>query len=89
MWSNKFTSQTAAAILVVSDNGDILSPKYAPDIIAPATIPVGIPIAVPIPKNAIPTVAIVLHELPVANDIIAEIIATTNRKLSGFNIFNP
>ena len=35
----RFEPETAAAKLVVSLNGDILSPKYAPEIIAPATIP--------------------------------------------------
>ena len=61
---NKSVPAMAEAKLVVSDNGDILSPKYAPDIIAPPISPVGIPRTFPIPSKAIPIVAIVLHELP-------------------------
>ena len=45
---------------VVSDNGDTLSPKYAPEIIAPAIHPGLYPCAVPIPTRATPTVAIVV-----------------------------
>ncbi|CAC7005887.1 Uncharacterised protein [Staphylococcus aureus] len=40
---NILTLVTSAAKLVVSDNGDILSPNTAPAIIAPAAIPGGIP----------------------------------------------
>ena len=79
----------AAAKFVVSDKGDILSPKYAPDIIEPATKPSGIPNASPIPINAIPIVAIVDHELPDAIDTIAQIIHDAKRKISGLSIFNP
>ena len=35
---NKSVPATAGARLVVSDRGDILSPKYEPEIIAPAVI---------------------------------------------------
>ena len=52
----------------MSDRGDILSPKYAPEIIAPAINPIGKPSAFPMPNNAIPIVAIVLQELPVAKE---------------------
>ena len=57
MWLKRFEFAIAEAKLVVSLNGDNLSPKYAPDIIAPATIPVLISIAFPIPIKAIPIVA--------------------------------
>lgn len=40
---NKSVPAIAGAKLVVSDRADNLSPKYAPDIIDPATIPTGIP----------------------------------------------
>ena len=79
---NKSTPVNPEAIFVVSDKGDILSPKYAPDMIAPQIIPTGRPIAVPILNRARPTVAIVLHELPVDTDIIAVIIAVAKRNIS-------
>ena len=79
----------AAAKLVVSDKGDILSPKYAPEIIAPHTKPSFIFNAVPMLNKAIPKVAIVDQELPVANEIIAHIIQQIKRKISGFSIFKP
>ena len=75
--------------LVVSLNGDNLSPKYAPEITAPAIIPEGIPIALPIPISAIPTVADVVQLLPDAKDIIAHIIIHEGRKIDGCNIFIP
>ena len=68
-------------MFVVSDRGDILSPKYAPDIIAPPIKPIGSPIAVPIPSSAMPIVAIVLQELPVANETIAVMIAVANKNI--------
>ena len=79
----------AGARFVVSDKGDILSPKYAPDIIAPATRPFDIPKALPIPNRAIPTVAIVDQELPEASETIAHMMAAATRKILGFSICNP
>ena len=73
----------------MSDNGDILSPKYAPDIIEPAIRPSEIPRTCPIPIKAIPIVAIVDQELPEASDTIAHIIHDANKKNSGFRICNP
>ena len=75
--------------MVVSDNGDILSPKYAPEMTAPATIPAGIPILSPIPIPATPIVAIVDHELPIANETIAQISVIATRNQEGVMIFNP
>ena len=74
---------TDGARLVVSDNGDILSPKYDPEIIAPATIPVFIDNNSPIPTKAIPIVAAVVQELPVEIDTIAQIIHVVTKKKSG------
>lgn len=71
--SNRGVPEEDEAITVVSDKGDILSPKYAPDIIAPAIHGVGNPIPYPIPINATPIVAIVVHELPVITETIAEV----------------
>jgi hypothetical protein len=39
MWRINGTPHVEAARTVVSLNGDTLSPKYAPEIIAPATQP--------------------------------------------------
>ena len=79
----------AGARLVVSERGDILSPKYAPDIIAPPIKPSEIPKAVPIPSIAIPIVAIVDQLLPVANETIAQTIQQAKRKIDGLSISNP
>ena len=67
MCSKSFESEIADARFVVSDSGLSLSPKYAPLIIAPATQPSLIPIAVPIPTKATPTVPTVPQDEPVAS----------------------
>ncbi len=89
IWSNKLDSVTAAARLVVSLSGDILSPKYAPDITAPATIPVSKPKTFPIPINAIHTVSGVYQLVPVAKDVNAQIIIQDGRKKDDLKILNP
>ena len=89
IWENKLLEDIAAARFVVSERGDILSPKYAPEIIAPATNPSEIPSTWPIPIRAIPTVAIVDHELPEASDTIAQIKHDAIKKYSGFKICKP
>ena len=83
MWSKSFTPQILDASAVVSDNGDILSPKYAPLIMAPATQPSANPCAFPIPISATPMVAIVVHELPVITLTMALITQVVARKTSG------
>ena len=45
--------------------------------------------ALPIPINAIPIVADVVHELPVAIETIIQIIHAANRKISGLSILIP
>ena len=75
MCLNKSASILAAARFVDSDNGDILSPKTAPETIAPATSAGFRPSVVPIPKNAIPIVDITVKALPTALPTIAH---TTN-----------
>ena len=57
IWEYKFPPAIAGAKFVVSLNGESLSPKYAPEITAPAVIPAGILKAVPTATRAIPTVA--------------------------------
>ena len=74
---------------VVSDRGETLSPKYAPEIIAPAVHPASYPWAVPIPIKATPIVAIVVHELPVIIAIRALIRQAAKRNISGMIIFIP
>ena len=87
--SNKSEPTTAAAKLVVSLNGDILSPKYAPDITAPATTPTSNPSAFPIPIKAIPIVADVDQLLPVASATIALTTTQAGKKKDAFIILNP
>tara|TARA_B100000902_G_scaffold277537_1_gene263311 strand:- start:1 stop:279 length:279 start_codon:yes stop_codon:yes gene_type:complete len=86
---NKSPPDIAGAKFVVSLKGESLSPKYAPDITAPAIIPEGNPRALPIPIRAIPTVADVVQLLPVANEIIAQITIQDGRKIDGCKIFKP
>ena len=76
----------AGARLVVSLKGDILSPKYAPEITAPAIMPTGRPMAFPIPMSAMPTVAEVVQLLPVATEISAQIIIQAAKKKVGCKI---
>ena len=66
MWANKSLPATAEARFVESESGDILSPKTAPEIIAPAVKAGLIPSVVPIPKRAMPTVEMVVKPLPIA-----------------------
>ena len=83
IWSNRGTLAVDDANTVVSDRAEILSPKYAPDIIAPATQPSEKPCAVPIPISATPIVAIVVHELPVSRDTTAHIKQAVTKKTFG------
>ena len=72
---NRSASTIAAAKLVDSDRGDILSPKTAPDTIAPTTKAGFSPNVVPMPKKAMPIVDITVKALPTALPTIAQ---TTN-----------
>ena len=74
---------------VVSESGETLSPKYAPDMMAPAIHPGSYPCAVPIPTSATPIVAIVVHELPVITAMRALMIHEANRNTSGNITFIP
>ena len=80
---NRSAPATEEASTVVSLIGDILSPKYAPDIIAPAVYGDGMPSASPMPSSAMPMVAIVVHYVPVITDISDEIIQAHGRKNIG------
>ena len=72
MWVNRSVPATAGARLVVSDRADILSPKYAPEMMAPAARPRFSPCAVAMPTSAMPMVPAVVHELPVATETNAQ-----------------
>ena len=83
MWVMRSVPATAGARLVVSLSGDILSPKYAPLMMAPATQPSDNPSACPMPTKAMPTVPTVPQELPVANERTAHTKHAANRKMPG------
>ncbi len=89
MWSNNSAPAIPGAKLVVSDIGDILSPKYAPDIIAPAAKGVEIPRPCATPIRATPTVPAVVQELPVASETILQRITEATKKNVGDNICRP
>ena len=72
MWSNSVAPAIAGARFVVSERGDILSPKYAPVTMAPAAIAVLTPSPVATPISATPTVPAVVHDDPVASDTIQQ-----------------
>ena len=79
----------AGAKLVVSESGDILSPKYAPESTAPAVIAGSKPNPLPIPIKAIPIVALVVQELPVAIETTIHTNTQATKKIVGFKICNP
>ena len=89
MCRNKSVPDADDARIVVSDKGDILSPKYAPEIIAPAVQDDGMDNASPIPKSATPIVATVVQELPVTTLTIAHITQVLTRKNCGDIICMP
>ena len=80
IWANSSLSATAEERLVESDKGDILSPKTAPEIIAPTTSAGLAFILAPIPKRAIPTVEIVVKPLPIARPTIEQTMKTEGTK---------
>ena len=80
---------TAGARFVVSERGDILSPKYAPEITIPAVSGAGTPRPSAMPMMAIPTVPVVPHEVPVASDTIDVMMRAANRKIAGLSIARP
>ena len=83
------TSAVDDARTVVSLISEILSPKYAPEIIAPAIHPSSKPNARPIPISATPIVAMVVHDEPVSREITAQITHDAGRKIDGCRIFKP
>ena len=88
-WVNTSVPAIAGARLVVSESGDILSPKYAPEIIAPAANGAGIPRPIAIPIRASPIVPTVPHEVPVASEVIEQISTAAIRNTDGDSSFIP
>ena len=66
MCSNTFTSAASAAMLVESESGESLSPKYDPPTTAPAVMPRCPPIAAAMPMTTTPTVPAEPHDVPVS-----------------------
>src|SRR5699024_9722097 len=89
MCANKSVPAIDDAKFVESDNGELLSPKIAPDSTAPATIPGSNPIAVPTPINATPTVAIVVKAEPIIVPISAIINNALGKNHCTLAIFSP
>src|SRR6516164_20674 len=75
--------------IVVSDNGDILSPMYAPEMTAPAVIAVDIFSTGAMPTNATPSVAAVVQELPVTAPTSAQMTAMIAKKIAGRSSASP
>src|SRR5699024_967952 len=87
--ANKSTFNIEDAIFVVSESGDILSPKKAPETIAPAVIGSDTSVALDIPINATPMVPTVVKELPTLIPTIADTRNTIAKKNFGVTILNP
>ena len=75
--------------IVVSESGVILSPKYAPQMTAPAAIASETPSTFAIPTNATPSVPAVVHELPVTMPTIAQIAAVARKNTLGLSSRTP
>src|SRR5690554_6329914 len=80
---------TAGARLVVSDSGEILSPKNAPETTAPAVQYVGTSKPAPIPISARPTVPTVPQEVPSDTETTEHIIMAAARKICGVRMTSP
>ncbi len=83
MCVNRSVPATAGARFVVSDMGDILSPKYAPEMIAPATTGSPMPRVRPMVISATPTVPMVDQLLPIASDTTEHARHATTRNTDG------
>src|SRR5699024_3140677 len=89
IWSKRSTCVSPEARVVVSESGDILSPKYAPETTAPAIIAGLISMLSPIPIPATPTVAMVDQELPITTEIIEQINKIVTKKYVGLISCKP
>src|SRR5882757_6050675 len=84
--SNKSEPAAAVARFTVSDSGDVLSPKYAPEMTAPAVIAGDNPMLVATPINPMPIVPATVHELPIPTATPAQISAVAAYKSCGLRI---
>src|SRR5690606_8870460 len=87
--SYKLTPVDSAAIFVVSESGDSLSPKYAPATTAPATAARLTSIPAPTPIKATPIVPAEPQEVPVqieTTDVTRNAVISKN---CGLIIFKP
>ena len=75
--------------IVVSESGDILSPKYAPQMTAPAAAASERPMTFAMPTKATPSVPAVVQELPVTMPTIAQIAAVVTKKMVGLSRRTP
>ena len=87
--ANKSVSEIDDAKFVESDNGELLSPKIAPDNTAPATNAGSKPIAVPTPIKATPTVASVVNADPIIEPTIAVTKTALGKNQAAFAILKP
>ena len=71
MWVYSGAPAPIAQILVESDSGESLSPRYAPETTAPAVAAIGAPSAAAVPIRATPIVPAEPQEVPVNSDISA------------------
>ena len=89
MCVNMGTCAVEEARTVVSLMSEILSPKYAPEIMAPAIHPSSKPRARPMPMRATPMVATVVHDDPVSSETTAQMMHEAMRNIDGWRAFNP
>jgi hypothetical protein len=84
-----FDPATAGASTVVSEIGDILSPKKTPDSTAPAAIPSGTSKPWATVISATPIVPIAPHDEPVARETTTATSRATGRKACGVSTSSP
>ena len=89
MWVKRSTPVASAAIFVVSDKGESLSPKYAPATTAPATIGRFAPMPTATPMKATPIVPAEPQDVPVHSDTIAVTTSAMSARNFGLMIFSP
>src|SRR3546814_14531249 len=89
MCENRSTPVTAGARFVVSESGDTLSPKNAPDTTAPAVQYIGMPTPAPIPIRDSPTVPTVPHDVPRASDTSEQKTTAPARKICAERVGQP
>ena len=86
---NTSVPAAAGAMFVVSEKGDILSPKMAPDTDIPATSAGLIPMPYPIAMKATPMVPSAEYADPVKKDTIQQTTNPKGRNEAGVKILSP